>query len=109
MARPPRPFEDDEAAPAGGAEGPPNRDAHPAFDLHFLLLEVGKLGQATERLIKDVDGQGTKIDELRQQATTIQAWIAASTFFVSLIIVIVGFFLSSKGNAILNALQTMSK
>jgi hypothetical protein len=56
--------ERDESAPAEGAEGTPGRDARPALDTHFLLLEVGKLLHSSERLVKDIEKIDKKLDSM---------------------------------------------
>jgi hypothetical protein len=63
----------------------------------------------TERLISEVKSYGDKIDELRHQATYIKDLIAASAVMVSLVIAVVGFILSAKGDAVLQAVRAVIK
>ncbi len=83
MASGPRPPQfDEEGPPPERPAGEPVRDLYPTMDARFILVEIGKLTSMVERLIKDVSGQGDKIDTLRHQVTFVKGaiWVAASVF-----------------------------
>jgi hypothetical protein len=103
MAKPPRTSDYDDAAATGGAEGTPGRDARPAMDTHFLLLEVGKLTHAAERLGKDMekidkklDSLGENINGLTHSVSFVKGGIWAIGIVVFLIGVLITWYINGK-------------
>lgn len=95
-----------ETSPQEFAQTTP-RDLHPTSDIRFVIAEVSKLSTLVDRLIKDVETQGEKVDKLTRQATLIKGGMAvgavAITFF--------GWFISKivdgKLQKVLEALSTL--
>lgn len=83
------------------------RDLYPTSDIRFVMLEVGKLTANVERLISDVKSQGTKIDEIRHQASYIKGGIAAATAVITVIVTVAGFILSSRWDSAVDALRVV--
>jgi hypothetical protein len=93
VAKQPRFSDRDESAPAEGAEGTPGHDSRPSFDTHFLLLEVGKLSNATERLIKDVEKVDNKIDKVSDDIDDLKhglSFVKGAMWVIGLLVVLVG-------------------
>jgi len=64
VARPPNP-----TGPSGPPEQlanvPPPPDLYATSDIRFVMIELGKVSTKVDRLIQDVEGQGTKIDAVQ--------------------------------------------
>ena len=70
---------------------------------------VGEQSANIQRLITDVHGQGDKIDALRHQASFIKGGLAASVFFITVIIGIASWILNAKWDALLLAMKALAK
>jgi len=88
--------------------GTPPRELFPTSDIRFVMVEVGKLTAHVERLIEDVKSQSTKLDALAHQASFIKGGIAVSTFFLTAIIAVASYILSSKWNDLLAAIKVVA-
>lgn len=106
MVRGPKPTDQAPTPPQDFAQVPP-RDLYPTSDIRFVMHEVGKLTANVERLISDVQDQGGKLDAIRHQVSFIKGALAASGVLISVLVVVVGFFLSSKWDSILAAVKTV--
>jgi hypothetical protein len=83
-----------------------------SFGLQAIMemqKSVGQLNANVERLIADSKSQGEKIDGLRHQATFIKGGLAASVFFITVIIAGAGWILNTKWEALLLAFKAVSK
>ncbi len=90
----------------------PPGDLHPSPEIRFVLVEIGKLTATVGRLVDDVKGQGSKLDGLSRQVDGIKRQISfvkgavwASSAFLTLLVGVVSFFLSSKWNALETAVR----
>ncbi len=82
------------------------RDLHPTSDIRFVITEVAKLSTLVERLIKDVEEQGKKVDKLNSQATFIKGGMAVGAIAIGLF----GWFITSLIDGKLQAaLDALSK
>lgn len=95
----------DSVTPTEYAQVTPPRDLHSTSDIRFVMLEVGKLTANVERLINDITAHGSKIDELRHQATFIKGGLAFGIRILTAAIAIATFFLSSKWDAVVAAIK----
>lgn len=85
------------------------RELHPTSDIRFVMHEVGRLTANVERLIADVQAQGSKIDELRQQASYIKGGMAVAVILIGAFIWIASTFLSAKWDAAVAVLRALDK
>lgn len=85
------------------------RDLHATSDIRFVMHEVGRLSANVERLIADVQSQGTKLDELRHQATFIKGGMAVAVALIGAFIWIASIFLSAKWDAAVAVMRTLNK
>lgn len=113
MAREPRAAQDD-VAPETMPETPPPRYAQPGHDFTLQAIMDMKgshheLIAKVDRLISDVKSQGEKLDDLRHQASFIKGGIAASVFFVTVIVAVATFILNAKWDALLAAMKALTK
>ena len=74
-----------------------------------MLIEVGRLTAAIDRLISDVRTLGGKVDALGQQAAFVKGGLAISAVPLSAIIAFAAFFLSAKWEATIQAIKAISK
>lgn len=108
--------------PSSAAEGSPREFAStpppstPMLDHSFGLQAImemqkslGQLNANVERLISDSKSHGDKIDAMRHQATFIKGGMAASVFFLTVIVGVASFILNAKWEALLTAFKTISK
>ena len=102
--------------PPPGESGPPTeypqttpRDLYATSDIRFVMVEVGKLSANVERLIADIKSQGEKLDAVRHQASYIKGGLAVGIVLIGGFIAIASFFLSSKWDAVLQALRAAAK
>jgi hypothetical protein len=70
---------------------------------------IGELKSSVDRLVTEGDKHGTKIDELRHQASFIKGGIAVGVILISVFIAIASFFLTEKWDAVIQALRAASK
>jgi hypothetical protein len=74
------------------------RDSSPMFprlrtftrrDIRFVMVELGKLGTKVDRLIQDVDRQGTKIDAVWHQISFVKGalWVLGGLFAIATVAV----------------------
>jgi hypothetical protein len=78
-------------------------------DSRFMLIEVGRLTAAVDRLISGVRVLGDKVDALRQQAAFVKGGLAISAILVSAFIAVATFILSSKWEAAIQAMKALGK
>ena len=108
MVRPPKSPQRD------GPENPsdfPNvtpRDLHPTSDIRFVMVEIGKLNANVDRLITDVSSQAGKIDDLRHQVSFVKGAVWVAIPLILLFITVLGFLLSAKGEAVLQAIKALA-
>lgn len=104
MAKPP--IREADTTPTDYAQVPP-RDLHPTSDIRFVIVEVAKLTTLVERLIKDVEGQEKKIDDLRHQATFIKGGIAVAVIAVGVVGWLLTQAIEGKLQTVLTALSAL--
>lgn len=73
----------DGVVPKDFAQTPP-RNLYNTSDIRFVMLEIGKLTSSVDRLIKDVETQGGKLDKLNHQASFLKGGIAVTVVIVSI-------------------------
>ena len=109
MAKSPRtPSTPTETTPSEFAQVVP-RDLYATSDIRFVMIEIGKLTTAVDRLIEDTKSHGDKIDALRIQAAYIKGGIAVGVLLIGLFITAASFFLSEKWGAVVEAVNAASK
>jgi hypothetical protein len=78
-------------------------------DSRFMLIEVGRLTAAVDRLISDVRTLGEKVDALRQQAAFVKGGLAISAVLVTAFIAVATFVLNAKWETAIQAIKAISK
>jgi hypothetical protein len=111
---PPKPSGGENITPPSLPKTEPPNYAQPGHDFTLQAVmemreSVGRLNANVERLIADTKSQGDKIDGLRHQSTFIKGGMAASVFFLTVIVGVASFILNAKWEALLLALKTISK
>ena len=106
--QPPGPGPAERAAP-GDIPAVAAAGVNSVSDSRFMLIEVGRLTAAVDRLISDVRAFGEKVDALRQQASFVKGGLAISAILVTAFIAVATFFLSAKWDATIQALKALSK
>ncbi|MDB5991622.1 MAG: hypothetical protein JWQ10_3025 [Herbaspirillum sp.] len=74
----------------------------PAFDMRFVMLEIGKLTSCVDRLIVDIKSQSEKVDSLRHQVSFVKGglWVVAAVISVAI-------FVSTKSDAVVNIIKAI--
>ena len=99
------PVEADRAETPKDFPGVTPRDLYPTSDIRFVMVEVGKLSSAVERLIADVKSQGEKVDAMRHQIT----FVKGGLYVFAGVMAVATYLLSAKWDAILLAIKTFTK
>jgi hypothetical protein len=79
------------------------RDLYPTSDIRFVMVEVGKLTASVERLIDDVKGHGTKLDDISHKISFLKGAIWVAGVVITVTIAITGWAISAHWDAILAA------
>jgi hypothetical protein len=79
----------DSEPPRQFANVPTPQDLYPTSDIRFVMVELGKLGTKVDRLIQDVDRQGTKIDAVWHQISFVKGalWVLGGLFAIATVAV----------------------
>ena len=83
------------------------RDLHPTSDIRFVIKEVSKLSVLVDRLIKDVETQGGKVDKLNTQATFIKGALFAGGIAVGAFGLFITWLVDGKLEKVLEALKAV--
>lgn len=85
-------------------------------DNRFVMVEIGKLTAHVERLISDVKGMasevkglGEKVDDIKHQVSFVRGALWASAGFLTVLIAVVSFFLSSRWTDLETAVVALQK
>jgi len=109
MAKPTNHTPIDGAQNDPGESNNPPRDLHATSDIRFVMVEVAKLCTLVERLIKDVEGQDSKIDALRHQATYIKGGLAVAIVVLGIFGWFISKLIDGKMQSILTALSDLQQ
>lgn len=84
MARPPNPTGPSEP-PGQLPSVPPPQDLYATSDIRFVMIELGKVSVKVDRLIHDVDKQGTKIDAVQHQISFVKGalWVVGGLIAIA--------------------------
>jgi hypothetical protein len=104
----------DDTIPGILPDTPTPKYAQPGHDFTLQAVmemhkSIGELSAKTDRLIADVSGQSKQIDGLRHQASFIKGGLAVGVIMIGIFITIASFFLSSKWDAVMQALRAVAK
>lgn len=104
-------FPSDRAKPSAPEDFPQTtpRDLHPTSDIRFVMRDLGELTAKVDRLIADVAGHGTKIDEMRHQVSFVRGAIWVAGLVLGLTILLAGWYVQGRIAELLDAIAKLAK
>lgn len=96
------PPSEEQSSPESFAQVTP-RDLYPTSDIRFVMVEIGKLSANVERLIADVNGHGTKLDDISHKISFLRGAIWVAGIVITAAIAIAGWAISAHWDAVLAA------